>query len=155
MKKIMQSLLTLAVVSTLVVSVASAQRAHLGVRGGYNFDREDALIGAQLSIPVGGMVEVYPSFDYYFTGRSNSLVGFNMDLKVRGMGSRQSSFYVGGGLNLLRSSANGVSNTDTGGSLFAGLESRVGSTHPFFEVRGLLHDQSAVQIVGGLNFTLY
>ena len=51
--------------------------------------------------------------------------------------------------------AGGASNTDTGGNLFFGLESRLGAAHPFFEVRGLLHDQSSVQLVGGLNFTLY
>jgi hypothetical protein len=155
MKRIMTSLFTLVLFSALAVSVANAQRAHLGFRGGYNFDREDALLGAQLSLPVGGMVEVYPSFDYYFTDGGGSLLGINMDLKLRSMGGSHSAFYVGGGLSLMRASAGGASTTDTGGSLFAGLESRVGSAHPFFEVRGLLHDQSSVQIVGGLNFTLY
>jgi hypothetical protein len=64
-------------------------------------------------------------------------------------------FYVGGGLNMLRNSVDGVSDMDTGGSLFVGYENRLGDVHPFFEIRGLLHDQSAVQIAAGLNFTLY
>jgi len=152
--KTMKMLLLAGLLSGLLVSTASAQRAHLGFRGGYNFDRNDALIGAQVSLPVSRLVEAYPSFDYYLTSGSGSTVGFNLDLKLRSMGM-SSVWYVGGGLNVLRTSGGGFSNSDTGGNLFVGLESRVGSVHPFFEVRGLLHDQSAVQIVGGLNFTLY
>jgi hypothetical protein len=152
--KTTKSLIVAALLTVLIVSGASAQRAHLGFRGGYNFDREDALIGAQFSMPLGSQVELYPSFDYYLTDGSGSTVGFNVDLKLR-TAPRSNSLYVGGGLNLLRASAGGSSNTNTGGNLFAGLESRLGSTHPFFEVRGLLHEQSSVQIVGGFNFTIY
>jgi hypothetical protein len=149
-----RTLIAAGLLSALIVSGASAQRAHLGFRGGYNFDREDALVGAQFSLPVGGLVEVYPSFDYYLTDGSGSMVGINMDLKLR-TGANHSAFYVGGGLNMMRASSGGSSNTNTGGNLFAGLESRLGSTHPFFEVRGLLREQSSVQLVGGLNFTIY
>jgi hypothetical protein len=149
--KTMKPMLLAALLVTAVVPVAAAQRAHLGFRAGYNFDRDDALLGAQVLIPLASMVELYPSFDYYMTD-AGSATGFNVDLKVRTAGS--SAMYVGGGLNMMRIGGGGTSNMNTGGNVFVGLESRLGQTHPFFEVRGLLHEQSSVQIVGGFNFTL-
>ena len=149
--KTMKPMLLAALLMTAVVPVAAAQRAHLGFRAGYNFDRDDALLGAQVLIPLASMVELYPSFDYYMTD-AGSATGFNVDLKVRTAGS--SAMYVGGGLNMMRIGGGGTSNMNTGGNLFVGLESRLGQTHPFFEVRGLLHEQSSVQIVGGFNFTI-
>lgn len=151
--KATKPLLLAALVVSLSATAVQAQRAHLGFRGGYQFDREEALIGAQVMLPLSDMVELYPSFDYYLTDGSGSMVGFNVDLKLRSVG--RSALYVGGGLNMLRASGGGSADTDTGGNLFMGLESRTGAVHPFFEVRGLLRDNSAVQIVGGLNFSLY
>lgn len=152
--KITKLLLLGALLGLAVAPVANAQRAHLGFRVGYNFDRDDALIGGQVGIPISRMVELYPSLDYYLAD-VGSAMGFNVDLKLRSSGQPQSSVvYFGGGLNMMNTSFNGSSNMDTGGNLFVGLESRLGATHPFFEVRGLLHNQSSVQIVGGLNFTL-
>ena len=149
--KTMKPMLLAALLVAAVAPVAAAQRAHLGFRAGYNFDRDDALLGAQVLIPLASMVELYPSFDYYMTD-AGSATGFNVDLKVRTAGS--SAMYVGGGLNMMRIGGGGTSNMNTGGNLFVGLESRLGQTHPFFEVRGLLHEQSSVQIVGGFNFTI-
>ena len=130
-----------------------AQRSHIGFHGGYNFDLEDGLVGAQFHLPFGRQLEFYPSFDYYFSD-PGSLVGFNIDLKLR-YPSRDLELYLGGGLNILRASSTGGSNTDTGGNVFAGLETRVGVAHPYFEVRGLLHNTSSVQLNAGINFTLY
>jgi hypothetical protein len=141
----------------LAASPAAAQRAHLGLHAGYNFDRDDALIGAQFSWPLGARVDAYPSLDYFFTDRGSAL-GFNLDLKLRNVATADATgavFYVGGGLNMQRTSFNGSSDMDTGGNLFVGYESRLRSAHPFFEIRGVLHQQSSVQLVGGLNFTLY
>lgn len=149
--KTMKPFLLAALLVAAVAPVAAAQRAHLGFRAGYNFDRDDALLGAQVLIPLASMVELYPSFDYYMTD-AGSATGFNVDLKVRTAGT--SAMYVGGGLNMMRIGGGGTSNMNTGGNLFVGLESRLGQTHPFFEVRGLLHEQSSVQIVGGFNFTI-
>ena len=135
------------------VPAQAQQRSHIGFHGGYNFDLEDGLLGAQFHLPIGQHVEFYPSFDYYFSD-PGSLVGFNVDLKLR-FPSRDPELYVGGGLNILRASGGGASNTDTGGNLFAGLETRIGVAHPYFEVRGLLHGGSSVQLNAGINFTLY
>lgn len=130
-----------------------AQRSHIGFHVGENFDMSEAVLGAQLHLPVGRQVEFYPSFDYYFVD-GGSLVGFNADLKFRQF-SGGLELYLGGGLNILRASSGGASSTDTGANLFAGVESRFGAAHPFVELRGLLHDQSSVQLQGGINFTLY
>ena len=146
-------LLLAAWLALFAVSPAGAQRTHIGFHGGYNFDSEDGLIGAQLQLPVGRLIEFYPSFDYYFTD-VGTLVGFNVDLKLRNPG-RRSVVYAGGGLNILSASGGGASDTNTGGNVFLGLETRLGITHPYFEARVLLHDQSSLQLVAGLNLTLF
>ncbi len=62
--------------------------------------------------------------------------------------------YVGGGLNLLRASVNDRSDTEPGLNLFAGLGGRSGGVQPFVELRAILGDQSAVQLSGGVNFSM-
>jgi hypothetical protein len=146
--------LTTAVIVAAVLAFsagsAHAQRSHIGFHGGYNFDLEDGLIGAQMHIPVGRLIEFYPSFDYYLTGGTGSLVGINLDLKLR-FPAYPWELYAGGGINFLR----GGGNTETAPDIFAGLETRIGQSHPYFEVRALLHNPSLVQIAGGINFTLF
>jgi hypothetical protein len=129
------------------VSRASAQRSHFGVHGGYNLDSDDWLIGAQIHLPLSRSIELYPSFDYYFVN-PGSLVGLNADLKFRTPGA---PLYLGGGLNILRASGS----SDTGFDLFGGLETRYGRTHPYLELRGLFHNNTTVQLLFGLNLTLY
>jgi hypothetical protein len=148
-----RSLFIVAALALLAAFPASAQRPHIGAHGGYNFDRDDMLIGAQLLLPIGPMVELYPSVDFHRTPGEGSLMGFNLDLKLRNPGQR-APFYIGGGFSMLRVGSGGATNSDTGGNVFAGVESRVGALHPYFEVRGLLNEQSAVQLIAGLNFTM-
>jgi len=129
------------------VTRAEAQRSHFGVRGGYNFDFDEGSIGAQLHLPLSSSIELYPSFDYYFVNTGN-LLGFSGDLKFRTPGA---PLYFGGGLNVLT----GDGNSDTGFDLFGGFETRYGQTHPFVEARALIHDSSSLQLLFGLNVTLY
>jgi hypothetical protein len=142
---------TLTVVALLAcaagVTRVEAQRAHFGLRGGYNFDIEEGSLGAQLHMPLSSSIELYPSFDYYFVNTGN-LLGISGDLKFRTPGA---PLYFGGGLNVLT----GDGNSDTGFDLFGGLETRYGQTHPFVEARALFHDSSALQLLFGLNVTLY
>jgi len=134
----------------VVTSPLAAQRAHFGPHIAYNFDIKETAIGAQLHLPVSHGIEFYPSFDYYLVD-SGSLLGLSADLKFRTPGD---PLYLGGGLNIMRASAGGSSNNDTGFDLFAGLETRYGWSHPYVEVRGLFHSGSAVQGAFGLNITL-
>jgi len=129
------------------VSRATAQRAHFGVHTGYNFDSEAWLIGAQLHLPLSPSIELYPSFDYYFVD-PGSRVGLSADLHFRTPGA---PLYLGGGLNVLHESGT----SDTGFDLFGGLETRYGRTHPYLEARGIFHDNTTVQLLFGLNVTLY
>lgn len=146
-------LLSAVAVALIVAVPAQAQRAHLGAHAGYNVDRERALVGVQGLIPLTPAVEFYPSVDFSLNDPA-SRVGINLDLKLRNPAGDGSAWYAGGGLSMLRSSAAGTSDTDAGGSLFAGLESRVGMAHPYVEVRGLLHGRSTVQLVAGVNLSL-
>jgi len=134
-------------------ATVSAQRVHFGPRFGINFDNNDVLVGAQLTVPMTGQLEFYPSLEIYFPD-AGSLLGFSADLKFRFPPSGGPQFYVGGGLNILHSSFRGNSHSDTGGDLLFGLESRTGTIHPFGEGRLLLHDRSTFELVGGLNITL-
>lgn len=129
------------------VSRVAAQRSHFGVHGGYNFDMDEGLIGAQLHMPLTPSVEFYPSFDYYLVD-AGTLLGFNGDLKFRTPGA---PLYVGGGVNILHPSGN----SDTGFDLFGGFETRYARTHPYVEGRFLFHDGSSFQLLFGINITLY
>lgn len=131
-------------------SPLAAQRSHFGPHIAYNFDIKETAIGAQAHLPLSYGIEFYPSFDYYLVD-TGSLLGLSADLKFRTPGD---PLYLGGGLNIMRASAGGVSNNDTGFDLFAGLETRYGWTHPYVEVRGLFHGGSAVQGAFGINITL-
>lgn len=143
----MKTLRLLLLACLVAAAPAAAQRSHFGIHGGYNFDINEGLIGAQLHMPLAHGIEFYPSFDYYFVG-SGSLVGFNADLKFRTPGD---PLYLGGGLNVL----SGSGDSDAGLDLFAGFETRYGRTHPYVEGRGLFHNGSSFQLLFGLNVTLY
>lgn len=134
-------------------ATARAQRSHIGPHAGYNFDNDRALIGAQLLLPLSRSVELYPSFDYYFVDQG-SLIGLSGDLKFRVPTGGPSVLYVGGGVDFLRRSVGGVSDTDTGWDILFGIESRMGLTHPYIEGRVLNHSGSAFQLAAGLNLTL-
>lgn len=134
---------------------AQAQgRSHIGPHVGYNFDVDKALVGAQLLLPIGRRVELYPSFDYYFVD-AGSLLGINADLKFRFPTGGSGVFYAGGGVNWLRASSGGNANTDTGWDILFGLESRLGITHPYLEGRVITHSNSNFQIAAGLNITVF
>ena len=139
---------------TLLTAPVAAQRSHIGVHAGYDFDRDKAAFGGQVSLPLSRFVELYPSVDVYLVD-VGSLVGFNGDLKFRLNPGAPLQLYVGGGVNVLRASAGGVGATDTGWDLLGGLESRFGYTHPYVEGRALHHDRSAFQLNAGLNITLF
>jgi hypothetical protein len=149
------SLLIAGVLLAAAGAPARAQgRSHIGPHVGYNFDVDRALLGAQMLLPIGRRVEFYPSFDYYFVD-TGSLFGINADLKFRFPTGEPSVFYFGGGVNWLRASGGGASNTDTGWDLMFGLESRWGVTHPYFEGRVITHSNSTFQIAAGLNITIF
>jgi hypothetical protein len=141
-------------VLAIAPSSAVAQRSHIGFHAGYNFDVDRALAGAQVLLPVGRTVDLYPSFDYYFVDQG-SLVGLSGDVRFRLPTAGPSALYVGGGVNFLRAAASGTSHTDTGWDILFGLESRHGLTHPYIEGRVLNHNGSSFQLGVGLNFTLF
>lgn len=129
------------------VTRAAAQRSHFGLHGGYNFDIEEGSLGAQMHLPLSSSIELYPSFDYYFVS-TGDMLGLSGDLKVRAPGG---PLYFGGGLNILTRSGN----SDTGFDLFGGFETRYGQSHPYIEARALFHDTSSLQLLFGINITLY
>ncbi len=137
----------------LAAAPVAAQRPHIGVGAGYNFESRDALLAFQATLPIVSRVDFYPSIDVYFPDRG-SRTGFNFDMKIRFPEATGPDLYVGGGLGVLHRRVNDHSNTDTGANFFFGLESRSAPIRPFIEGRALLNNNSSFQIQGGLNFTL-
>jgi hypothetical protein len=132
-------------------AAAAVERPSFGAHLGYNFDADDALLGAQLTYPVTPRLALYPTFDYYFESNV-TLWALNADIKFHPP-TRRGYFYFGGGLNILHGSAGGFSNTDTNLNLLGGLEGRRWrSTVPYVEAKLIVGNGSAFQIVGGLSW---
>ena len=121
---------------------------------GYDFDRNVALAGGQMSLPLSRYVELYPSVDVYFVN-TGTLIGFNGDLKLRLQPGQPLQLYMGGGLNALRVHAGSTSGTDTGWDLLGGIETRLGYSHPYIEGKMLQHNGSTFQLMAGINITLF
>ena len=143
------------VLGSALAATAQAQtsRMHLGPRVSYQFDLEKLGVGAQLSVPMAKYLEFYPSFDYFFVD-NGSFWDLNADLKYRIAHASINWLYVGGGLNIARSGAGSVHDTNAGFNLLAGAESLKGRVHPFAEFRFTAGHGSTGQISAGLNFTL-
>ena len=131
-------------------SIASSSGPSYGAHLGYNFDADALLLGAQLSYPITPVLELYPTFDYYFVS-GGSLWALNFDLKYRPP-TRYGAWYVGGGLNYLHASAGGASGSDTNLNLLTGLEGRRGRTRPYVEGKFILGNGSAFQLLGGISW---
>lgn len=141
--------LMMAITSTIEAQAST----HVGMRIGYNFDNEEVLLSANLTVPMTSRIEFYPSIDIYTPERGNR-IGFNGDVKVMFPMSSGPSFYAGGGIGVVNRNEGDFSNTDVGANLLFGLESRIGWIHPFAEAKVLVHDRSQFQLIGGLNLTL-
>jgi hypothetical protein len=133
--------------------LARAQSSHIGARIGYDFDANEVLLSANLTVPVSQRIDFYPSLDVYTPDRGNKL-GFNGDFKVRFPMGSGPDVYLGAGIGVVNRSVGDFSNTNVGANLIGGLESRLGWVHPFGELRLRLHDQSTFHLIGGLNFTI-
>ena len=146
---------TAVVVASALAGTAQAQtdRLHFGPRLTYQFDLKKVGLGVQFGAPIARHLEFYPSFDYYFVD-VGSFWNLNADLKYRIANESMNWLYVGSGLNIARSSVSVLHSTRAGLNLFAGAEPLKGRVHPFGEFRVTAGDGSAVQIAGGLNFTL-
>ena len=127
-------------------AVASSPGPRYGAHIGYNFDADDAVLGAQLSWPISPQLDFYPSFDVYFDDNATPWA-LNFDLKFR-PATRYRVWYVGGGLNLLHAGGN----TDANLNLLTGLEARTGRTRPYVEGKFILTDNSLFQLVFGLSW---
>ena len=131
--------------------VAAAMTPRFGGHLGYNTDSKDALIGAQVSYPVGPRLELYPSFDYYFQD-PGSLWALNFDVKFHPP-TRYGALYVGGGINYSHASVFGVGGSDTNLNLLAGLERHWRPrVQPYVEMKLILGDNSSLQLAAGVSW---
>lgn len=146
-----------AVAAALAGSAGSAEaqttNLHIGPRVSYQFDLKKPGIGVQLGVPLIRYLEFYPSLDYFFVDVGSFAV-VNADLKYRIATESINWLYVGGGLNVRRSGAGGLTATRAGVNALVGVEPLQGRIHPFGEFRFTVNNGSTAQISAGLNFTL-
>jgi hypothetical protein len=111
-----------------------------GVRGGYDFEEDNGLAGAQLRLPIVRPVAIVPSFDVFFDDADvgDTQWQLNGDLMIRPTGF--AGLYGGAGVAFLNADfeLTGDAETEVGYNLFAGLEGnwlRETSIRPFVEAR--------------------
>jgi hypothetical protein len=135
-------------------TTAQAQRSsHIGPRISYQFDVEEAGLGAQLSLPVSSTIDFYPSLDNFFVS-SGSLWSFNADFKGNLATQSATGMYLGAGLNITQRNAGGTTRSRSGLNLLFGIEGKTGLVHPFAEFRFTSSDGSSAQLAAGLNFRM-
>ena len=121
MVQLAATLLLASLILTALPTTALAQglqgRTRIVLRGGYDTTRDAGGVGGAVRIPIGEAFEVIPSGDYFFVDFGDAWQA-NLDGAIR-LGGKL--FYVGTGVAVLGRSVNGLSNTDVGWNLFAGL----------------------------------
>jgi hypothetical protein len=132
---------------------ASAQRPHLGIRAGYDFQSKNPVVSTQVTVPVTRVFEFYPSMDVYLPDHG-TMMGYNGDVKINLPTTTGPQLYLGGGLGIQTRNVNQRSSTDVGGNALLGLETRSGWVHPFVEGRAFVSDRNRFSAMAGLNFTL-
>lgn len=131
---------------------ASAPAPRIGAHIGYNFDVEEVLLGAQAVFQIAPAFDLYPSFDFFLVS-AGSLWALNLDVRYRPP-TRYGLLYVGGGLNYLRASSNGIGGSNTNLNILGGFEARRRRAAPYAELRLTVGDGSSFQIVGGMSWRL-
>jgi hypothetical protein len=126
-----------------------------GVRGGYDFEEEAGVAGAQFRVPLVRWATLSPSFDVIF---SDSDTQWQASLDALFRPYPLGGFYGGGGLAILHGDFDDDdedSDTEVGYNLLVGLEGRWishTSIQPFVEGRWTqVSDHNAFRLVVGLN----
>jgi hypothetical protein len=134
---------------------AAQSNSYVGMRAGYNFGSEEALISAHLQVPMTSRIYFYPSLDVYMPESGNQ-IGFSGDVKIglptsSNLGPR---LYAGGGVGVTNRNEEGLSNSDLGANILFGVESQIGSIRPFAEGKIMLYDRTQFQMIAGVSLIL-
>jgi hypothetical protein len=148
---VLGSLVAAFVVSS--VSASAQSSTYVGARAGYNFQTDEVMLGASFTVPISTQIEFYPSLELYLPDRGNK-IGFNGDVKIFLPTRASYDLYGGAGLGIVNQNLGDVANTDLGLNVLFGISSRVGRIHPFGEARLLVHDDTQLVLLAGVNFTL-
>lgn len=147
--------------ATLAVPVDEANaQFQLGIRGGYDLDVDEALIGAEarfgLNNPSFPLI-IAPAFDYFFTddvgGRERSFYALDLNLLYPfGINNQTFTPYAGAGLGI---GLGDLVDTDLGVNLLGGATFGFGNIRPYVQARlkfGADRDLASLQ--GGVLFSL-
>ena len=123
----------------------------IGARYGYEFESEQRIISAMLTVPMNSRVDFYPSVDIY-TPEKGSRIGINGDLKIS-FRNRFRFFYAGLGAGVISNTVGDSSHTEWGANLLLGGEAHFGWFRPFVEGRAVSRDKTQLQLIGGINIS--
>jgi hypothetical protein len=143
-------------VSMVAMSGATAAGAQdrstlIGGRFGYEFESEERLFSATLTVPMTSRVGFYPSVDIY-APEKGSKIGFNGDVKIF-FPKFVRFLYAGLGAGVISTTVGDSSSTSFGANLLMGLQANFGWMRPFVEGRAVSRDKTQFQIIGGINIS--
>ena len=141
------------VASGSVGTVVAAQErtTNIGGRVGYSYDAQEAVVSANLVVPMTSRADFYPSVDVY-APEKGSKIGFNGDFKFR-FPKVGEFLYAGFGAGVISSTQGDSSKTDFGANLLLGAELKIGWFRPFVEGRAVRRDNTQYQVFGGFNIS--
>jgi hypothetical protein len=135
-------------------ATAHAERNTLGPHFGYNFDVDEPLIGVEGRFDVANLgssviVQLNPSFSYYFTHNSLFNISFNVPFEFQISGSVVRPF-AAPGLAIFHWSGD----TDVKLNLIGGVLFHLDVVEPFVELRLAVGDGDTADLLGGVLFRL-
>jgi hypothetical protein len=157
----LRTLSCLAAVSAVLLLVpaatAHAERNTLGPHFGFNFDADEPLIGAEGRFDVANLgssciLQLNPSFSYYFTHNSLFNISFNVPFEFQIGGSMVRPF-AAPGLAIFHWSGPGDS-TDVKLNLIGGVLFHLDVVEPFVELRLAVGGGDTADLLGGVLFRL-
>jgi len=130
-----------------------------GVRGGYDFEEDGGMAGAQLRVPVIRQLAIVPSADVFFDNDDAAASEWQLNLDAVLRPDALAGLYLGAGVGFLNrdfvDDEAEDNETETGFNLLVGLDGgRIGSTslRPFAEGRWTsVDDYDAFRLVAGFN----
>lgn len=149
--------LTLAVLTVLGSSSASAAEMKFGLRAGEYTDAGEPFLGVDLALPITGSWWFNPNFEYVFVD-DGDLMTLNGDVHFDFDVDRPLYVWAGGGPALiLRDSdrprrRDDEDETDFGLNLLAGVGFQAGALLPYAQLKAVLSDENEVVVGFGVRF---
>lgn len=140
-------------VAAAAVAQEGGRAWYLGVRGGAYFDADEPFLGVEGLLPLRDRLWFNPNLEWVFVSRAD-LYTINFDVHYDLQSSGPYSFWVGGGLALVRFDPPGRGGTDTdaGLNLLGGVAFSRSDLIPYLQAKFLVDDDTEFVLAGGIRF---